>query len=722
MSTIKYHKVVSALPTTLDANSVYYVRVGTGFDMYVTNDMGIVTAYGLNTGTTDVLGTEIAGLSASTSSPVVDGDTILTAVGKLQAQVNGASSRILDITSTATVAPTTFADVKVGRVMEFDWAPVGNSNAVVAADFIQQTIDTSNGNTIGSSHSVGLFVYQLVKGGGSTITNFSHEMRFGVIDGTSVNQMVGIKYVLDEDTAANGTVDSVVLEEITHQTNSNWFGKLERRFLDPRLVTQHAGGTIFSPTVISGNYTFTDADSGKHFLYYASGTGTLTIPDTLTPGFTVRITQGSAGAASLATTGGIAMYNVGGRYVTSYIGDVAVVTLHPFGYVGVDFLGQSTHLAIPRTINGVSFDGTSDITIVDSTKEPAIASGTTVQYFRGDKTWADLETAVRSTSLTGLTTGSASAVTASDTVLTAIQKLQAQVSSSSGPGDTVASVAITSGSLDLRNVEAETVQVTLNQNITGILLPSVGSGQRRDLVIMFTQDGTGGRTVAGWPSGTTYENGMIPNVASTALASTRVSMSNISGTGWFVYSGTVNGGNPVLKIPTTARIVLNAAAGTALTTIAAVAARLYYIPFTVARRVVVSALGFSVSTLTAGTATVGIYASNGSATFTYPGTIIAKSANGAINTGTTGTKTATVSCVLEPGVVYFASIICSAACTLRGVAVAGQPTLLGFTDNSTTVISYYYSAGSTNVMPTTADTPIAAPGVVTPAVYLVEAL
>lgn len=331
-------------------------------------------------------------------------------------------------------------------------------------------------------------------------------------------------------------------------------------------------------------------------------------------------------------------------------------------------------------------------------------------------------TDVLGTEIAGLSASTSSPVVDGDTILTAVGKLQAQVSSSSGPGDTVASVAITSGSLDLRNVEAETVQVTLNQNITGILLPSVDSGQRRDLVIMFTQDGTGGRTVAGWPSGTTYENGMIPNVASTALASTRVSMSNISGTGWFVYSGTVNGGNPVLKIPTTARIVLNAAAGTALTTIAAVAARLYYIPFTVARRVVVSALGFSVSTLKAGTATVGIYASNGSATFTYPGTIIAKSANGAIDTGTTGTKTATVSCVLEPGVVYFASIICSAACTLRGVAVAGQPTLLGFTDNSTTVISYYYSAGSTNVMPTTAGTPIAAPGVVTPAVYLVETL
>lgn len=45
---IKTHKVVAALPGALEANSVYYVRVGGGVDMYVTNDMGLVTAYALN--------------------------------------------------------------------------------------------------------------------------------------------------------------------------------------------------------------------------------------------------------------------------------------------------------------------------------------------------------------------------------------------------------------------------------------------------------------------------------------------------------------------------------------------------------------------------------------------------------------------------------------------------------------------------------------------------
>lgn len=42
------HKVVSALPGTLERNSLYLVRAGTGFDLYATNDAGTIVAYGLN--------------------------------------------------------------------------------------------------------------------------------------------------------------------------------------------------------------------------------------------------------------------------------------------------------------------------------------------------------------------------------------------------------------------------------------------------------------------------------------------------------------------------------------------------------------------------------------------------------------------------------------------------------------------------------------------------
>ena len=60
--------------------------------------------------------------------------------------------------------------------------------------------------------------------------------------------------------------------------------------------------------------------------------------------------------------------------------------------------------------------------------EPSVSVGTTDQYFRGDKTWRDLFTDVRAATLTGLSTATNAVISATDTVLAALGKLQAQVS------------------------------------------------------------------------------------------------------------------------------------------------------------------------------------------------------------------------------------------------------------------------------------------------------
>lgn len=44
----RIEKVVSQLPATLEKNTVYYVRVANGFDIYVTNNAGMVTSYPAN--------------------------------------------------------------------------------------------------------------------------------------------------------------------------------------------------------------------------------------------------------------------------------------------------------------------------------------------------------------------------------------------------------------------------------------------------------------------------------------------------------------------------------------------------------------------------------------------------------------------------------------------------------------------------------------------------
>ncbi|MCU9048011.1 phage tail protein [Pseudomonas aeruginosa] len=95
---------------------------------------------------------------------------------------------------------------------------------------------------------------------------------------------------------------------------------------------------------------------------------------------------------------------------------------------GATVVGKAAKLATARTINGVAFDGSANITIADGTKEPAIAAGTSAQYWRGTKAWADLATDIRAAVLTGLSTATSTAIVATDSVLVAFGKLQAQVS------------------------------------------------------------------------------------------------------------------------------------------------------------------------------------------------------------------------------------------------------------------------------------------------------
>lgn len=115
--------------------------------------------------------------------------------------------------------------------------------------------------------------------------------------------------------------------------------------------------------------------------------------------------------------------------------------------------GTATKLFTARKINGTSFDGTADITITDDTKEPAIGAGNTNQYWRGDKVWADLPTVIRATALTGLNLASSAVIAATDTVLGALGKLQAQLSAVQNtnlmaPFDTFATWHFDSGTVE----------------------------------------------------------------------------------------------------------------------------------------------------------------------------------------------------------------------------------------------------------------------------------
>ena len=65
-----FHKVIAALPVTLDPDAVYFVRTGAGFDLYVTDATGSV-AYTQNISA----GGSAQQVFVQPSAPVVDPGT-----------------------------------------------------------------------------------------------------------------------------------------------------------------------------------------------------------------------------------------------------------------------------------------------------------------------------------------------------------------------------------------------------------------------------------------------------------------------------------------------------------------------------------------------------------------------------------------------------------------------------------------------------------------------
>jgi hypothetical protein len=127
---------------------------------------------------------------------------------------------------------------------------------------------------------------------------------------------------------------------------------------------------------------------------------------------------------------------------------------------------------------------------------------------------------------------------------------------------------------------------------------------------------------------------------------------------------------------------------TTATTLALTASRVYWIPFTVSRKVSITQLAINVTAASAGTHYVGIYASD---YYWQPtgGPLVSIS----FNTATTGVKTGSVSLTLQPGVYWFAWAAGSGA-TVRAVALAACASL-GLGNLGTTNTTYYYTSGST---------------------------
>ena len=188
-------------------------------------------------------------------------------------------------------------------------------------------------------------------------------------------------------------------------------------------------------------------------------------------------------------------------------------------------------------------------------KEPTIAAGTVTQYWRGDKTWRDFFTDVRAATLTGLSTATNAVVAATDTVLAAIGKLQAQVS---------AKFDKTGG------------DVAGNINFTGTARRITGDFSNDTVAsrVMFQTSTSNGNTVVSTlPTGTSTTSGFraygsdnllngvsADLIASIASGDVRL-ISNAYGTGTYLPLAFHTGGSERMRIGTSGNVLVTSPAG-----------------------------------------------------------------------------------------------------------------------------------------------------------------
>ena len=169
------------------------------------------------------------------------------------------------------------------------------------------------------------------------------------------------------------------------------------------IITREVGGT-------AKNSPLTNAELDSNFINLNNGLANLSAP----------ASTSSAGLLSASDKNKLDSVEAGAQVntVNSVAGKTGAVTLTKAD-VGLGSVDNTSDAAKPiSTATQAALSG----------KEPSISAGTTAQYWRGDKTWRDFFTDVLAATLTGLSTATNSVVAATDTVLAAIGKLQAQMS------------------------------------------------------------------------------------------------------------------------------------------------------------------------------------------------------------------------------------------------------------------------------------------------------
>lgn len=211
--------------------------------------------------------------------------------------------------------------------------PTGSdTEAVVASLVVRQRVgkpgETSAGNAVPGHVIAGFFETEINAPTGDA---FGIELRLDPLAST-LDQYVGIKHVIGPDTQNDGTVGTYILEQLDDmRTSVTSVAAFQQNFLDPRLVTTHAGGNMRPTEQLTASQTLTNAHSGKDYIVVSATDVTITLGAGVTNGWHGSFVQGGAGKVTIAVTPDKAIYSKASQVQTAgQLGKVDV-TVYPFG-------------------------------------------------------------------------------------------------------------------------------------------------------------------------------------------------------------------------------------------------------------------------------------------------------------------------------------------------------------------------------------------------------
>lgn len=431
MATFSINKVVSSLPTPLVANSVYIVRVGVGYDQYVTNSTGEIVAYKMNTGTGDNT-TALEGLTGTADTvPYFTGAgamslALFTNFGRqISATADEAAFKTLlslnnvsntsDANKPVSGATQTALDLKVDKI---------GGKGLSTNDFTtaQQTIVdslTAVGNTAlaaASTLAIGATATQNITISGNAAINAFDVAAPGVtrnLRGSGAGALRVLTYNATSMILPGGTdfalVDGATITMVS-LGSGNWFAQSYITTVAPGAFT---GGTLTSalneaPIVTIASAGTVAIGAAASNTISITGTTTITAFDSIAAGARrlVRFT-----GILILTHNATTLTLPGNANITTAVGDSAEFMS----------LGGGNWACIRYNRNNVEQQAALAL------KEGSITNGTTSQYWRGDKQFIDFATSVRSATLTAMSLTNKSAVTAADSVLVGFGKVQAQL-------------------------------------------------------------------------------------------------------------------------------------------------------------------------------------------------------------------------------------------------------------------------------------------------------